>query len=80
MGDFLLTGSAIFFLNPFYMASELRYLDMPFDWWWGLENRVDYIDALSYMLWGYAQAGVYLALAWLFAGLTYRGLKFSWRK
>lgn len=75
----LLTGHAILYLNPFFVASTLEYLE------YIAHDRFsrfaeDYSRGLIYMNWGFAQSFIYLALALFFAGLTYRGLKHEWRK
>jgi hypothetical protein len=49
-------------------------------WWWSSDEWDAYVNALRYMLWGFAQSAMYLGLAALFAGFAYRGVKISWRK
>jgi hypothetical protein len=72
----LFTARAIIYLNPFWAAYELNSIDSYFDFW----PTSDYGQGLMYLGWGFAQGLFYLALALLFAGLTYRGLKYAWRK
>lgn len=72
----LFTARAILYLNPFWAAYELNFVDS-YDSSWPTEN---YSQGLMYLGWGFAQGFFYLALALLFAGLTYRGLKYAWRK
>jgi ABC-type transport system involved in cytochrome c biogenesis permease component len=76
----LFNGTFIIFLNPFYVASQLERLGVPPVWWWGADEWDGYATGLHYMLWGFAQGGMYLGLGALFAGFTLRGIKYSWRK
>lgn len=75
----LVDGKIIILTHPFYTASELSWLIEPQPSWvsdkWG-----DYIRGLYAMGWGFTQSVLYLGVAVLFAGLTYRSLKISWRK
>ncbi|MFN3689554.1 MAG: hypothetical protein ACK4UU_01360 [Fimbriimonadales bacterium] len=79
----LLTAEVILYLNPFWAANELTAIYWANSKWeasgW---IRVDpsYAEGLIYLNWGFAQSALYLALALLFAGLTYRKLKYAWRK
>ncbi|MCS7301566.1 MAG: hypothetical protein NZ556_08455 [Fimbriimonadales bacterium] len=68
-------------LNPFVVSFELDVLTLETTWRysWGSQSQ-SYDYALYYLGWGIAQSAIYLALAGLFAGLTYNGLKFAWRK
>lgn len=72
------SARAILLLNPFWAASQLSFVgwDNPF---WFSSNQA-YGLGLRYMGWGFVQGGIYLVLALLFAGLTYQGLKYAWRK
>ncbi|MCS6923768.1 MAG: hypothetical protein NZM10_05260 [Fimbriimonadales bacterium] len=82
----LVTGQAIITLNPFMVGSGLQEMMRSttawYDWHWGDPALFlsDYQRGLFYLGWGVAQSLMYLALAALFAGLTYRGLKYAWRK
>lgn len=67
---------AIVFLNPFYAVYQLDFIGSKGLFLTGENHGL----GLRYMGWGFAQGGIYLALALLFAGLTYRGLKHAWRK
>lgn len=65
-------------LNPFYIGAELQtmvYYDI-----WGYPSFSSRGTGLYYAAWGFAQSMIYLTLAMLFAGFTYRGLKIAWRK
>lgn len=76
----LTDGTIILYAHPFYTASELSWLSEPRSWWWQSEDHWRYMRGLYAMGWGFTQSALYLAVAALFAGLTYRGLKISWRK
>lgn len=76
----LTNGTIILYAHPFYTASELSWLSEPRSWWWQSEDYWRYMRGLYAMGWGFTQSALYLAVAALFAGLTYRGLKISWRK
>lgn len=74
----LLHPRALLYLNPFYISSELDYM-VGVDTW----GHADYQSramGLYYVGWGFAHSLIYLGLAALFAGFTYRGLKIAWRK
>ena len=79
-GYSLFTAQAILALNPFWAANELNAIYR--GWETTIWNRTDplYPEGLIYLNWGFAQSAIYLALALLFAGLTYRRLKHAWRK
>lgn len=76
----LTNGTIIIYAHPFYTASELSWLSEHPSWWWRSSEQGDYIRGLYAMGWGFVQSALYLGVAALFAGLTYRGLKISWRK
>ncbi|MCX7924599.1 MAG: hypothetical protein N2554_02165 [Fimbriimonadales bacterium] len=78
----LFTARAILYLNPFWTAAELQrlFLQHHSNWWLPSWEDQAYEEGLLYLNWGFAQGFTYLALALLFAGLTYRGLKYAWRK
>ena len=76
----LFNGAFIIYINPFYVALEMENFQWLSDWWWMEHNGNAYQQGLRYMLWGFTQGGIYLGLALLFAGFTYRGIKISWRK
>ncbi|MCS7208903.1 MAG: ABC transporter permease [Fimbriimonadales bacterium] len=67
-------------LNPFYVNSQLGWIAQERPWTGWSDDTVSYLKGLYYLNWGYTQSFLYLALAMLFAGLTYRGLKYAWRK
>lgn len=76
----LFNGALIIYINPFYVALQMEHFRWMPDWWWMGDNGSAYDRGLRYMLWGFTQGGIYLGLALLFAGFTYRGIKISWRK
>ncbi|GEM_PF-990222 len=77
----LFTARVILYLNPFWATTELNAILPPrYTWWDGGWDGSTYAEGLFYLNWGFAQSVAYLALALLFAGLTYRGLKHAWRK
>jgi ABC-type transport system involved in multi-copper enzyme maturation permease subunit len=76
----LFEGNLIIFANPFDLASRLDDLCVRPSWWGDSPEFDAYTRGLRYMLWGFAQSAMYLGLAAIFAGLTYRGVKISWRK
>ncbi|GIV06488.1 MAG: hypothetical protein KatS3mg016_2063 [Fimbriimonadales bacterium] len=73
-----LNAWALLFLNPFWAVYQLNLIGFGDDFLF--PRGESYGVGLRYMGWGFVQGGVYLALALLFAGLTYRGLKYAWRK
>jgi len=73
-------GALIIYINPFYVALEMEHMRWWADWWWMRGDEYTYRSGLRYMLWGFTQGVLYLGLAALFAGFTYRGVKISWRK
>ncbi|OYT72567.1 MAG: hypothetical protein CFK49_01730 [Armatimonadetes bacterium JP3_11] len=73
-----LSAWALLFLNPFWAVYQLSFVGFGSDFLF-LRGE-SYSAGLRYMGWGFVQGGIYLALALLFAGLTYRGLKYAWRK
>lgn len=79
-GYSLFTAQAILALNPFWAAEELNAIYHAWETtsWNGTGPL--YPEGLIYLNWGFAQSAIYLALALLFAGLTYRRLKHVWRK
>lgn len=73
-----LSAWALLFLNPFWAVYQLNYIGFSGDFLFLRDET--YGVGLRYMGWGFVQGGIYLSLALLFAGLTYRGLKYAWRK
>lgn len=61
-------------LNPFATLARLEEVTR-------INQEVpDEAQGLFYLNWGFVQGVLYILIALLFAGLTYRGLKLAWRK
>jgi len=77
----LFNGAFIVYANPFFVATELERMGELTPYWWDTQHDwTPYQEGLYFMLWGFVQSIFYLGLALLLAGLTYRGIKISWRK
>ncbi|MCS6918745.1 MAG: ABC transporter permease [Fimbriimonadales bacterium] len=74
----LFSPRALYYLNPFFVSTELGALVYYDSWRYG--DTLSRATGLYYLGWGYTQSLIYLSLAALFAGFTYRGLKIAWRK